>query len=129
MSRYAGVGGWFDGDAGGPEQRPVAGRAGDDAVSTFVDGPVVGVAEADQVGQAGRPAVGPVPDVMDLRRRRGAPRRSAAAAVAGMDGAAEPAADPSGLAAEVQRSAVDGLDQLAGRAVAAQPAPGRRVDP
>jgi len=103
-----GVGGrlGFGGDAVGGDERPAAGGAGDEGEAAFVDEPVVAVAGADEVGQAGGPVVGPVFEVVDLG-----------------------AFDSSGFAADVDGGAVDAVDHHAGRAVAGEPQGGGWADP
>jgi len=118
-----------DGESGGCEQHVLPGCADGEGEPAFVDEPVVTVAEADQVGQAGAVAVGPVPQMMDHSGRLGAARDPAAAVVAKVDRAAEPAADPPGASPQVQQLSVGAAGGDAGRAVTGQPAGGGRVQP
>jgi hypothetical protein len=70
-----------------------------------------------------------VPDVAADRRRCRAAGGLAATVVSVVDGAGDPAPDPSGSSAEVQRAAVLIAGERAGRAVTGEPPRGFRVQP
>jgi hypothetical protein len=70
-----------------------------------------------------------VPDVVGDRGWGGAAGGLALAVVAVVDGAGDPAPDPSGSSAEVQRAAVLVAGEGAGRAVTGEPPGGFRVQP
>ena len=81
---------WFPGDLGGrrhlgqepairPAEPQLTLRLSLDLVPLFVDGAVVSATQNREVGQRGRPALGPVPDVMALPDPHAAPREATAA--------------------------------------------------
>lgn len=113
----------------GADQDPVTWLGGDEPVPALMNQPMMPIAEADQVAEAGRSTVRPVANVVDLRGRVGAGGSPAQPLVPVLHRSAQPAANASSTATQVQRCAIRSVDGSRGRAVACQPASGDRTDP
>jgi hypothetical protein len=97
---------------------------GGDGPAAFVDEPVVVLTQADELGDAGVAAAGPVDDVMNHRGLAGAPGSLAVPVVAVVDGSGELPAGPAGFASQVQRVACVVVDLDHMRAVTREPLTG-----